>query len=189
MVLSLVGVSSPVLFLRPGRFWDRYSQALIFLLFLYCLVRSLLHRGFSLVEVVSERFWLLGPEFVFFSEYLYVLLANTASLTTVSYSLFCQSAILRSRRDFTSLDFLMSLDFCSIADMKTITFSEFEFLWITLLISVVSRSIIFFPVLFFGRVYFLFGRFTISFQYSCQTLSSCICELMCVPSLHMMVSP
>ena len=93
-----------------------------------------------------------------------MLLANTADLTTVSDSLFCQSDILRSRRDFTSLDFLMSLDFCSITDMKTITFSEFEVLWTTLLISVVSRSMNFFPVELFGRVYFLLGRLLLSFS-------------------------
>ena len=93
-----------------------------------------------------------------------MLLANSAELTTVSNSSFCQSVILRSRRAFTSFDFLMSLDFCRITDMNTITFSEFDFLWTILLISVVRRWMNFFPVEFFGRLYFLFGRFTISFQ-------------------------
>ena len=100
-----------------------------------------------------------------------MLLANSAEFTKVSYCLFCHSVILRSSRAFTSFDFVILLDFCNMTDKKTIVFSELDFLSIILLISVVRRWMNFFPVEFFGKLYFLLGRLVISFQYFCHTLS------------------
>ena len=101
-----------------------------------------------------------------------MLLAKSAEFTTVSYRSYCQSVILRSSTAFTSFDFVMLFDFCSITERKTINFSELDFLSIILLISVLRRWMNFFPVEFFGRLYFLLGRLTISLQYFCHTLSS-----------------
>ena len=84
--------------------------------------------------------------------------------------------------------FFISLDFCRMVHMKIITFLKFDFCMTILLILVESMSMIF-SVEFFGRSYFLLGRFISSSQYPYQSVSSCMVEFMCIPSLHMMDSP